>query len=82
MFAKQNYALCKRYMNKQVRITTVDGQKLEGKIVKLDRDKVYIQMQHKTGRNKATVSFFPFILPLVLFDLLVIVLLDGRRRIC
>ncbi|MFE5317258.1 hypothetical protein ACFQ88_00995 [Paenibacillus sp. NPDC056579] len=81
MFAKQNYALCKRYMNKKVRITTVDGQKIEGKIVKLDRNKVYIQMQRKTGRNKATVSFFPFILPLVLFDLLVIVLLDSRRRI-
>lgn len=81
MFAKQNRVLCKRYMNKQVRVTTVDGKKYVGKIVKVDNHKVYIQMQHKSRRNKATVSFFPFIIPLVLFDLLVIALLENKRRV-
>jgi len=79
--AHTNYAKCKRYMNKQVRITTADGRNIVGKIVSVDKQKVYIQMQRKSNRNKATISFFPFILPLVLFDLLAIVLLDSGRRI-
>lgn len=80
MSSRKNYNTCKKYMNRHVRITTVQGKTYEGKIVKLNNHKVYIQAVRPTGRNKATVSFFPFILPLVLFDLLVIALIDSRPR--
>ncbi|TCZ71071.1 hypothetical protein E0485_22850 [Paenibacillus albiflavus] len=77
-----NYLECQRYMNKQVQITTRQGM-YEGTIVRLDQDKVYLQVNSgNRDKNKAYTSWFfaPFIIPLVLFDLLAIVLLDGRRR--
>lgn len=71
--------ICRKYQNRWVKIKTVHGV-YRGKIVKVDRHRVYLQALPSKGRNKATISFFPFILPLVLFDLLVIVLLDSRPR--
>ncbi|GAA4861090.1 hypothetical protein GCM10023310_45560 [Paenibacillus vulneris] len=73
------YNQCKKYMHRNVRITTVQGDTYEGKIMKVTHDKVYIQAIRPSGRNQATISFFPFIIPLVLFDLLVIALLDRPR---
>ncbi|WP_282935563.1 hypothetical protein [Paenibacillus sp. RC67] len=80
MSTHHNYKKCKQYMHRQVRITTVHGKTYVGKIVKVDKNKVYIQAVRPAGKNKATVSFFPFILPLVLFDLLVIALFESRPR--
>lgn len=71
----EHYHTCKKYINKRVRIMTNGGASYEGRIVKVDRNRVYLQTS-PNGSNKATVSFLPFILPLVLFDLLVIVLID------
>ncbi|MFH5186464.1 hypothetical protein ACHHV8_29755 [Paenibacillus sp. TAB 01] len=77
----QNYKTCKKYLHRQVQIRTVNGT-YQGKIVKLDKDKVYLQLNAPHGKksqHKAHISFFPVVLPLVLFELLVIVLLEGRR---
>lgn len=77
----KNYRTCKKYVNRQVRIRTASGT-YQGKIVKVDKGKVYLQLSKPHGvknRNQAHISFFPVILPLVLFDLLVIVLLDTKR---
>ncbi|WP_407669447.1 hypothetical protein [Paenibacillus ehimensis] len=62
---------------------TINGASYEGRIVKVDRNRVYLQTA-SSSRSEATVSFLPFILPLVLFDLLAIVLLDRpfRGRFC
>lgn len=70
-----------RYVGRNVRVTTRHGI-YEGKVVRLDDDTMYIQPlgpKHRDG-NKAHTSFFFFpIIPLVLFDLLAIVLLEGNR---
>ncbi|WP_028548593.1 hypothetical protein [Paenibacillus sp. UNC451MF] len=79
MSTNHNYRICKQYMQQNVRITTVQGITYEGTIVNVDHQNVYIQALRPTGRNKASISFFPFVLPLVLFDLLVIALLDSPR---
>lgn len=73
-----HYQTCQKYMNQQVEIRTVHGT-YRGKIVNVDNEQVYLQINSPDygGRNKAHISFFPFILPLVLFDLLVIVLLES-----
>ncbi|MCS7459737.1 hypothetical protein N0M98_06245 [Paenibacillus doosanensis] len=76
MSRTRNYRKCKQYMNKQVRIKTTDGRVYQGTIVKLDKHRVYLRVSRNQTGNKASVSFFPFLLPLVLFDLLVIVLLE------
>jgi hypothetical protein len=70
-----NYKRCKQHMNKFVRIHTSHGI-YTGKIVKLDKQKVYLRVSSKRNGKKATTSFLPFILPLVLFDLLAIVLVS------
>ncbi|KPV56318.1 hypothetical protein QJ48_28170 [Paenibacillus sp. A3] len=79
----EHYRTCKNYINKRVRIITISGESYEGRIVKVDHNRVYLQTG-SNNRSKATVSFLPFILPLVLFDLLAIVLLDRpfRGRFC
>lgn len=70
-----SYRVCKKYLNREVMIQTAHGT-YKGTIVKVDNNKVYL----KPARNgkKAQISFLPFILPLVLFDLLAIALLDSR----
>ncbi|SCW73998.1 hypothetical protein SAMN04487970_103758 [Paenibacillus tianmuensis] len=79
----EHYRTSKKYINKRVRILTTSGASYEGRIVKVDRNRVYLRTA-SGSRNKATISFLPFILPLVLFDLLVIVLIDRpfRRPFC
>jgi hypothetical protein len=71
-----SYLICKKYLNREVMIRTTHGT-YKGTIVKVDGHKVYL----KPARNgkKAQISFLPFIIPLVLFDLLAIILLDTRR---
>ncbi|WP_152397087.1 hypothetical protein [Paenibacillus guangzhouensis] len=73
----------KMYQNKCVQITTRQGITYRGKIVRVSSDKVYLQMDQPRDPNKKVhISWFPFIIPLVLFDLLAIVLISERRRCC
>lgn len=75
----KHYRQCKRYMNRHVRIKTRHGT-YTGTIVKVDGQKVYLRTAPPWTNGKVTVSFFPFLLPLVLFDLLAIVLLVSPKR--
>ena len=61
--------MCKKYLNREVMIRTTHGT-YKGTIVKVDGTKVYL----KPARNgkKAHISFLPFLIPLVLFELLAI----------
>jgi hypothetical protein len=71
----------KLYMNKLVKITAKNGIIYTGQITKVDGNKVYLKVSSANDGKKVHTSFFPFILPLVLFDLLVIGLLQtGPRR--
>ncbi|MEB3102902.1 hypothetical protein [Ferviditalea candida] len=74
MDAAANRKICQQYLDKLVEITTVHGV-YRGKIVKVDHHHVYLQPLQTNDNHKATISFFPFVIPLVLFDLLVIALL-------
>lgn len=77
MSALSNYRKCKKYVGRTVRIKAIDGRIYTGKIVKVDNRRVHLKVTSISGGkgNKAHISFFPFIIPLVLFDLLVIALL-------
>lgn len=82
MQVSTNYRQCQKYLNKEVQIRTTQGV-YEGTITKVDRDKVYLKVNsgNRDDRKAYTSWFFaPFILPLVLFDLLAIVLLEPRNR--
>jgi hypothetical protein len=69
----ENYLICKKYLNREVMIRTAHGT-YKGTIVKVDNNTVYLKpVRHG---NKAQISFLPFLLPLVLFDLLAIFLVD------
>jgi small nuclear ribonucleoprotein (snRNP)-like protein len=70
-----NYHKCARYLNRRVRIRAKNGNVYTGRIVKVDAKKVYLKVSSVHDGKKVHSSFFPFILPLVLFDLLAIVLL-------
>ncbi|OGX68109.1 MAG: hypothetical protein A2189_04860 [Paenibacillus sp. RIFOXYA1_FULL_44_5] len=72
------YDTCRNLMHRHVHVQTINGHQLEGTIVHVDDLHVYVQIQN-TGVNRA---FFPpynpyaqTILPLVLYELLVITLL-------
>ncbi|MBP2000580.1 hypothetical protein J2Z69_001611 [Paenibacillus shirakamiensis] len=69
-----------QYLNKRVKIKTKKGAVLYGTVVKVSGKKIYLKATsaHYKG-SKVRATFFPFILPLVLFDLLAIVLLEPRR---
>ncbi|GIP60702.1 hypothetical protein QNH46_18735 [Paenibacillus woosongensis] len=71
----------RKHLNKRVKIKTKTGAVLYGKIVKVSGNKLYLQVSsvHERG-SKAHAAFAPFIIPLVLFDLLAILLLERRRR--
>lgn len=71
----------RKHLNKRVKVKTKTGAVLYGKIVKVSGNKLYLQVSsvHNRG-SKAHAVFAPFIIPLVLFDLLAILLLEGRRR--
>ena len=82
MKAQTSYKMCKKLMNRNVLIKSKHGT-YRGKIVKVSKEKVYLKVNgYNPGGKKARVSFFFFnpIIPLVLFDLLVIVLLDRPKR--
>ncbi|OZB91773.1 hypothetical protein [Paenibacillus sp. XY044] len=75
------YYSCTRYMNRRVRIVTRDGCVHEGRIVRVDRDNVYLETDRRDG-PVTTSAFFPFgfrarntILTLSLFTLLAIALI-------
>ncbi len=73
--ALSNYARCKMYFGRTVKVKSRNGNTYVGKIVKLDGKKVYLKVKSVRSGQEVHTSFFPFILPLVLFDLLAIVLL-------
>ncbi|RUT30673.1 hypothetical protein EJP77_12700 [Paenibacillus zeisoli] len=78
-----NHAKARKYLNKRVKIKTKTGSILYGTIVKVSGKRLYLNTSSLHGKDtKAHVTFAPLILPLVLFDLLVIILLErpGRRR--
>lgn len=70
-----SYRICNKYLNRVVMIKTAHGT-YKGTIVKVDNNKVYLR-PIRNGKQ-AQISFLPFIIPLVLFDLLAIALLDTR----
>ena len=70
----------KMYLHKNVKITAKNGNTYVGKIVKVDGKKLYLRVSSAHDGKKVHTSFFPFILPLVLFDLLAIVLLETSPR--
>jgi len=77
------YMKSKMYQNKCVQVTTRQGMTYRGRIVRVSSDKVYLQMERPTDRDKKVhISWFPFLIPLVLFDLLAIVLITERPRRC
>lgn len=65
---------CGGHMHKHVRVQTVDGHIYEGMILHVDRSILYLQvtMQHDP---RAFLNPYNAILPLVLYELLVITLL-------
>ncbi len=75
MNAIANYNKCRKYMNKRVKIKAKNGNTYTGKIVKVDHKRVYLKVSSVHDGKRAHTSFFPFIIPLVLFDLLAIFLL-------
>jgi hypothetical protein len=70
----------KLYINKHVKITARNGIIYTGKIIRVDNKKLYLKVSSANDGKKVHTSFLPFILPLVLFDLLVIVLLETSPR--
>ncbi|GAA3399621.1 hypothetical protein ACFFNY_18345 [Paenibacillus hodogayensis] len=71
------YSTARNMLNRRVKIHTKSGKTHIGKIVKVTKTHVYLQKTRRKTKGKASTKFFfaPFILPLVLFDLLAIVLL-------
>jgi len=72
--------ICKKYVNQHVRIETLDGDVFEGMIVNCNKGILYIQMQMpQQNGQRGFMGRPPFfnnvILPLVLYELLVITLL-------
>lgn len=75
------YYSCTRFMSQRVRIITRGGYVHEGRIVKVDRDHVYLETDRRDG-PVTTSAFLPFgfrarnsILTLSLFTLLAIALI-------
>ncbi|EJW14552.1 hypothetical protein M5X00_25505 [Paenibacillus alvei] len=74
-----HYTKSVKYLKKFVKIKDKKGNIYTGTIVKVDKKRVYLKVNSVKHAGKVHTSFIPFILPLVLFDLLAIVLLDTRR---
>ncbi|WP_248928109.1 acetyl-CoA acetyltransferase [Paenibacillus hamazuiensis] len=75
---------CKKYTHRRVRIRTISGQTYEGVIAGVDRQHVYLLIAHGQGYAHTSYPSRPIyppffynnlILPLVLYELLVISLL-------
>lgn len=75
MSAISNYYKCKKHFGRTVKIRARNGNTYVGKIVKLDGKRVHLKVSSVRSGQRVHTSFFPFILPLVLFDLLAISLL-------
>lgn len=68
--------LCNQHMNQLVRVETLDGDVFEGIIVQCDRGVIYLKLPGKgNSRAFAPNPYNDVILPLVLYELLVITLL-------
>jgi hypothetical protein len=73
--------LSKQFIHRPVRVQMVEGQQLEGTVVHLDSQYIYlkVEMNHETMRQSYNPYYNPYnssvILPLVLYELLVITLL-------
>lgn len=76
--SSQMYYTCRQYLNRAVRVTTLDGRCYEGIIVDVDSEYLYLQMT-SPRRGQCTVSAFwgpgANILTLSLFTLLAIALI-------
>ncbi|MCY9580701.1 acetyl-CoA acetyltransferase [Paenibacillus alvei] len=69
--------VCHSYMNRPVRIQTIDGFTCDGVIVNVDRGIVYVQTQQPVMQRGLYNAYMynNVILPLVLYELLVITLM-------
>jgi hypothetical protein len=65
-FRDHLHNLCRLYVNKEVRVETIDGHVYEGTIVNYDKGHLYLSVSNP---NRV---YTPSIMPLVLYDLLVI----------
>lgn len=75
-----HYMKSVKHLNKFVKITAKNGNVYTGIIVKVDKKRVHLKVNSVKHAGKVHTSFVPFILPLVLFDLLAIVLFRRPRR--
>lgn len=82
MSPKSHYVTAKKHLHKYVKVKTKYGSTFYGEIIKVSPTKMFLKVSSvKSNKNKKVhTSFAPFILPLVLFDLLAIVLLGSTRR--
>jgi len=69
--------ICRQHINQKVRVETLDGQQFEGVIVNCDRGMLYLSVPHPHAHRAFYGSpyYSNVILPLVLYELLVITLL-------
>lgn len=72
----QLHGICRQHVNQFVRVQTIDGQVLTGRIIGCDRGMFYLGVRdHGEGRAFFGSSSDEAILTLVLYELLVITLL-------
>lgn len=71
----EHYHICKKHLNKAVRVITKQGKMYIGTIVKVDKTHVHLRLHSANPGKHVHTSAFA-ILPLVLFDLLAVVLLS------
>lgn len=64
-----------RCLNRHVRIQTINGQLYEGTVVHIDDGHIYLETAGYAQRQWIHPHYSPAILPLVLYELLVITLL-------
>lgn len=69
------HGLCNQYLQRPVRVQTIHGQTYDGIIVNTDAYHVYLQMMPTHVRGFFNPYYSNVILPLVLYELLVISLL-------
>lgn len=68
--------LCNQHINQLVRVETLDGEVFEGVIVQCDRSILYLKIPGKGSPRAFMPNYYnDVILPLVLYELLVITLL-------
>ncbi|MFB9326372.1 hypothetical protein ACFFSY_10645 [Paenibacillus aurantiacus] len=68
--------VCRQHVNRYVRVETLDGDVFEGIIVHCDKGILYLKIPSKSGRRSFSQNVYnDVILPLVLYELLVITLM-------